>query len=273
MYRRAMTGGHDRGEASGLRGRLSEVYFPALVTAQAPALALRLGDRATVDDPLFGRSSGMSKLEPRLAEIADWLSARDATFDNFGFVTGSDRDVTEGTLTLTTSRGRVRVPVAVVAERRREREVALRAYYATRGLRDLHSPRPELLPPDDQTAVPPPVAAHLDALSRGDVAAVVASFENGAIVRSADGRTHAKLDPEGGPLTTYYEQLLVGGGPAGSIQTLKNARADDGRTCALEYTVVRFRGHDVAPQPGLAVYERGESGLLRSLRVYDDFGP
>jgi hypothetical protein len=268
-----MTGRHDRGEASGLRGRLSEVYFPALVTAQAPALALRLGDRATIDDPLFGRSSGISELEMRLAEIAGWLSAHDATFDNFGFVTGSDRDVTEGTLTLTTSRGRVRVPVAVVAERRREREVAVRAYYATRGLRDLHSPRAELLPADDQAAVPPPVADHLDALSRGDVAAVVASFENGAIVRSGDGRTYPKLEPNGGPLATYYEQLLAGGGTGGSIQILKNARADDGRTCALEYTVIRFRGDDVAPQAGLAVYERGESGLLRSLRVYDDFEP
>jgi hypothetical protein len=51
---------------------------------------------------------------------------------------------------------------------------------------------------------------------------------------------------------------------------LKGARADDGRTCALEYTVVRLHGSEIPPQAGLAVYERGESGLLRSVRLYDD---
>jgi hypothetical protein len=266
-----MTGFYDRGATPGLRGRLSEVYFPALVAAQASALALRLGDRATVDDPLFGRSTGMSEIGPRLTEMASWFAAHDAGFDNFGFVTGSDRDVTEGTLTLTMNGERVRVPVAVVAERRREREVEIRAYYATRALREKLSPRGELLPSDDGTAVPPPVAAHLDALSRGDAAGVVASFEQGGTVRTADGATHAKVDPDGGPLATYYAQLVRGERGAGGLQIRNNARADDGRTCALEYTVLRFRGSEVPPQAGLAVYERGESGLLRTVRVYDDF--
>jgi hypothetical protein len=54
------------------------------------------------------------------------------------------------------------------------------------------------------------------------------------------------------------------------MEILKGARADDGSSCALEYTVVRVHGKDVAPQAGLAVYERGESGLLRSVRVYQD---
>ena len=54
------------------------------------------------------------------------------------------------------------------------------------------------------------------------------------------------------------------------IEVLKGARADDGRTCALEYTVVRVHGKPVPPQAGLAVYERGESGLLHAVRVYED---
>ena len=101
MYPKAMKGVSDRGGSSGLHGRLSEVYFPALVAAQTAALAQRLGDRATIDDPLFGRASGMAEIAPRLAEIASWLAVHDAAFDNFGFVTGSDRDVTEGALALT----------------------------------------------------------------------------------------------------------------------------------------------------------------------------
>jgi hypothetical protein len=34
--------------------------------------------------------------------------------------------------------------------------------------------------------------------------------------------------------------------------------------------VVRVHGKNVSPQAGLAVYERGESGLLSAVRVYDD---
>jgi hypothetical protein len=51
---------------------------------------------------------------------------------------------------------------------------------------------------------------------------------------------------------------------------VKSARADDGSTCALEYNVVRLPGRQIAPEPGLAVYERGESGLLRTVRIYND---
>ena len=81
----------------------------------------------------------------------------------------------------------------------------------------------------------------------------------------ADGETHAKLDG-GGPLQAYYEKVLAKGG----IGLRKHGRADDGSTSVFEYTVVQLRGKEVPPQAGLAVYERGESGLLRTVRVYDD---
>lgn len=254
---------------------MSEVYFPALVAAQSEALVHRLGKRAVVDDPFFGRSSGLSELRRDLAEMASWLTARDASFECFGFVTGSDRDVTEGTLALSLDGERVRVPVGLVAERRRERAVELRAYYAVERLRETPRPRTEtpvarseIHSSGDVIAVPPPVAAHIDACGRGDARGAVASFELGGTVRDARGVTHAKLEPTGGPLADYYESLLGDGG----VQLLANARADDGRTCALEYTVIRVRGREVPPRRGLAVYDRGESGLLRTVRVYDDVG-
>jgi hypothetical protein len=180
-------------------------------------------------------------------------------------VTGSDRDVTEGAVTLTVDGQRVLLPVAVVAEKRREREIEVRVYYSTRRVRTGPVPPRAPLVVDDALALPPPVAAHLDALGRGDVAGVVAAFEIGGTVRGPDGETHAKLDG-GGPLQAYYEKVLANGG----IGLRKHGRADDGSTSVFEYTVVRLRGKDAAPQAGLAVYERGESGLLRTVRVYDD---
>jgi hypothetical protein len=260
-----MTDSYGRGIPSGLRGWLSEVYFPALVSLQASQLAQRLGDRATVDDALFGRATGMPDVGGLLEQMSNWLGTRDPSFERFGFVMGSDRDVTEGALALTINGQRLRVPVAVVAERRREREVELRSFYAA-GRVGRPAAKREALAADDQIVLPPPVAAHLDALTRGDVDAVVASFEHGGTVRGADGETRAKLDG-GGPLREYYARLL---GSGGGFEVVKSARADDGNTCALEYNVVRLPGGKISPEPGLAVYERGESGLLRTVRIYDD---
>ena len=260
-----MTDAYGRGSPSGLRGWLSEVYFPALVSLQASQLAQGLGDRATVDDAMFGHFTGMPGVGEGLEEMAKWLSTHDPAFERFGFVMGSDRDVTEGSLSITIEGHRLRIAVAVVAERRREREVALRSFYATSRMGPRTAPKRAPLTVDDQIVLPPPVAAHLDALARGDVDAVVASFEHGGTVRGADGETRAKLDG-GGPLREYYARLLDGGG----MEVVKSARADDGSTCALEYNVVRLPGRPTVPEPGLAIYERGESGLLRTVRIYDD---
>jgi hypothetical protein len=272
-----MHDGPDRDGTSGtaataaVRGWLSEVYMPALVSAQADQLVRRLGDRATVDDPIFGRSTGMPALARYLEEVAAWLGKHEGAFDQVAFVTGSDRDVTEGLLSLTFEGRRVKVPLAVVAQRRPEREVEVRLYYSTKPIKGTRAVRSPLLPKDDEVAVPVQVAAQLDALSRADITAVLASFEDGATLRDAAGEKHVKTDG-GGPLRAFYERLC--GSSAGDrgtgIELLKGARADDGRICALEYTVVRVHGKNVPPQAGLAVYERGETGLLRGVRVYED---
>jgi hypothetical protein len=246
------------------------VYLTALLAMQCEQLARRLGDRATVDDPIFGRATGMPALERYLREVAEWLSKHSAAFEKVAFTQGSDRDVTEGTLALTFDGRAVSVPVAIVAERRKEREVEVRLYYSTDPIRGTRAVRAPLLPQDDEVAVPPPVAAHLEALARGDVDGIVGSFQNGASVRDSAGITHTRTDG-GGALRSYYERLLRprgGAAPAG-VELLKGARADDGSTCALEYKIVRMLGKNVSPQAGLAVYERGESGLLRAVRIYE----
>jgi hypothetical protein len=262
----------ERGAPSNVRGWLSEVYLPALVASQPEQLVHRLGGRATVDDPIFRRATGMPALASYLDRAAAWLTERGAAFETLVFTTGSDRDVTEGMLALTADGKRVSVPVAVVAERRPEREVEIRLYYSTRAILGTSTTRSPLVPREDELPLPPPVAAHLLALSRGDADAIVANFENAGTLRDAAGVTHAKDGQEGGAMRTYYDKLFAHGadGEPG-LTLLKGARADDGRTCALEYTVTRLHGRDVSPQPGLAVYERGESGLLRAVRLYHDY--
>ncbi len=48
---------------------------------------------------------------------------------------------------------------------------------------------------------------------------------------------------------------------------------DDGVLCAIEYNLVRWGVTDLPPQAGIAIYERGSSGLLAAARIYDDGEP
>lgn len=259
-----MAGLTGRGDPLNLRGRLSDVYFPALLAADAGSLSRRLGDRATLDDPMFGATSGAPGIERVLIEATQWLVRHAATFEKRGLVVGSDREVTEGTLSLEAGGKRIDLPVAVVAEKRREREVDLRLYYSTHAFADAPSPRASTLA-DENVVVPAPVAAHLDALSRADLGAVVASFEREAILRAPDGSLYGGSSRA--PLGDYFKSLIAVG-PQGGATFCRSARADDGNACALECTVVRLRGHAVPRHGILLVYERGDSGLLGGVRIY-----
>lgn len=262
----------DRGTQSNLRGWLSDVYWPALLSGEADALALRLGERATVDDPVFGRTEGGAHLVTRLREIAAWLSEHRASFEREGFVMGSDRDVTYGVLALTRQGTALRLPVAVVAERKPERVVALRVYHATAELGERRIPRKPLLASEERTVMPPPVAAYFDARLQGDVASVIASFEDGGTLYDSRGALHAKREG-GGALLGYYAALAAPQANLTLVSVVASARADDGRVCALEYTAGAAGGEasvNTTAEAGFAVFERGDSGLLRALRSYDD---
>lgn len=255
----------DRGPPTSLRGWLSDVYIPVLIDtdeASISALVQRLGGKATVDDPIFGRASGLPALDRYVADMSTWLKKHAATYTKLCLTTGIDRDVTEGTLGLTFESKTVELPIAIVAERRRSREVELRLYYSTQPIKGTQAVRSPLVAENAELVLPTPVSDHLDALKSGDVEKVLASFEVDGTMREARGLEHSKAID----LKAFYTKLLGGSG----VVILKGGAADDGRTCALEYTLVRMAGRDVPPQAGLAVYERGDSGLIRSVRVYDD---
>ena len=68
-------------------------------------------------------------------------------------------------------------------------------------------------------------------------------------------------------LRTFFTRLFSAGGGIGLEPC---AVTDDGLRCALEYNYVRWGSHDLRPQAGICVYERGPDGLLAAARVYDD---
>ena len=270
-YSDTMPGPSGRSEPSRLKGRLSEIYVPALLSGDIGDLILRLGDRATVDDPLFGRATGKAALFPTLKKASSWLAEHQGTFELGSLLAGSDRDVTEGRLILQMSGNPLALPIALVTEKRREREVEVRIYYSLRALRGQGAARGALLESREDVQVPPPVAALLDALACSDLDAAVASLEETATLRAGDGTLYTRAAGNHS-LPSYFLHLISVGSAPGAARIAKNARADDGRSCALEYTLTHLRGQEVEPSAGLAIYERGESGLLSAVRVYDDVG-
>jgi hypothetical protein len=255
----------DRGPPTSLRGWLSEIYFPAILDGAREALAKRLGPRATIDDAIHGRVTGLPGVDQHLEKTQAWLEARKASYQKGPFSTGIDRDVAEGILALRVDEKAVELPVAVVTERRKSREVELRVY-CSRKLVGQTGPRPRLVPLAADLPLPKLVGDHLDALRAGSLEAVLDCFESDGVMVDADGTTYRKRD---GSLRSAV-QALLGSTQSPGCDLQRGGYADGGRTCAFEFTLVRLAGRDVPAQGGLLVYERGDNGLIRALRAYDD---
>jgi hypothetical protein len=244
----------DRGTASSLKGRLADVYVPALVSGALPALSRRLGNRATIDDPLFGRASTLSSIDPLLEKVSRHLSDHRATYRHVSSATGVDRDVSEGILVLSEGSETTELPIAVVAERRRLREIELRVYHATRSER--RKARAPLIAGTDVT-IPQIVAHVLEAFRKGAVERVLAAFEESSRFVDPIGQPHTKRD---GSMAAFLGRL------GGRLELTPAGSADDGRTCCVEIVATRQAFEE--PEPAAMSFERGDSGLLRELRLY-----
>ena len=254
-------GGRRRAGSSNLRGWLSDVYFHALAQGQADKLAIRLGAKATVTDPAFGRADGLAAITALLEKQATWLGAHKAEFRHARFTSGADRDVTEGMVRYDEhgsgpTRGkRIEFPVAIVAERRRAREVDVRLYFPAATLGEGHAlPAPQPVPGD--AAIAPEARAMLLALNSADESALRVELERGATFVDPSGAIHQGDDIHARLLAPNRSGVVFH--PAGS--------ADDGRVAAIEGN---WRGEgDSFAGAGLWVFERGDGGLVSRVRLY-----
>lgn len=239
--------------SSALKGRLADVYMPALVDGSLDALSRRLGNRATIDDPLFGRASTLSSIDPLLDKVSKRFKDAKTKYRHVASTTGVDRDVSEGVLERA---GTNDIPVMVVAERRRLREIELRVYYATES--KTRKTRPPLLNGDEDVNIPQIVAHVLEALRKGAVERVLSAFEEASRFVDPSGKIYAKKD---GAMGAFLADL------GGRMELVPAGSADDGRTCCLETIVTRQRPLQ-DPEPAALSFERGDSGLIRELRLY-----
>ena len=231
-----------------LRGRLAEVFIPALFAESLAPLLKRLGDLATVDEPIAGSSSGIDKIQAHLEKIAAWFAERGARYSKSGSIVGADRDVAEGVIDMRSHEKTIAVPVAVVAQRGKNRVVEVRVYHATKTLGiDRKGPAPAL---PIEMEVPAFAKDVIDALRRKDGFGIATALETGGTVCEASG-----VETERDSVMKLLED--------GAHVFEPRAVAADLRRCAVE--CVRPSGRS-----SLVVVERGDSGLVRSVRIYDE---
>ena len=96
----------------------------------------------------------------------------------------------------------------------------------------------------------------------------MSTFEPDGYAREPSGGAYLHRGDEG-PRELYANLFANRGGIPLEHCTL----TDDDTRCAIEYNGVRWGVIDIPPQAGVAVYERGSSGLLSAARIYDDVEP
>jgi ketosteroid isomerase-like protein len=239
-------------------------YFTALNQGDTRALETVWPGEVVIYDPRAGEIRGHKQLHRFVSQNQSWLAEHHARIETVASTVVGRRAVVELLAHLPGDGREVAWPVAVVAESPDDRSVVFRTYcsqWPVDGRRHLRSPilEPGYARPGDV------VGRYQAALEAGDAEAIVGTF-------APNGYYHEPIGPHyahrgAGELRSFFTTCFSAGGGIGLQHC---AVTDDGVRCALEYNCVRWGSHDLPPQAGIGVYERGPDGLLAAARVYDD---
>jgi hypothetical protein len=247
-------------------------YFEGILADEPDALVRSFAARQPVlDDPRVGYVEGTRELRAFAAGTADWLRERDAVVENVALTRTPTRTVEEVVLNLLAAGdgGRVELPVAIVSDRNPDRTLkVIRVYHSTWPLTGEHRVRPTLLPADPNLHAEGIPGDYQRALAEGDLEGIVATFEPDGYAREPSGAAYLHRGTEA--LRDLYAHMFANGDGIGLEHC---TLTDDGVRCAIEYNGVRWGVTEIPPQAGVAVYERGSSGLLAAARIYDDVEP
>jgi ketosteroid isomerase-like protein len=239
-------------------------YFAALNHGDTDALESVWPGEVVIHDPRAGEVRGHRQLRQFVSENESVLSRAHARIETVASTAAAGRAVVELLAHLDHGGQEVAWPIAVVAESPDDRSVVFRTYCSQWPVDGRRHLRPPVLGPG--AALPGDVVDRYQAaLDAGDTEAIVGTFAPGGYYREPIGPHYTH---RGAPeLRSFFTGCFSAGGGIGLQHCVVT---DDGDRCALEYNCVRWGRHDLPPQAGIAVYERGPDGLLAAARVYDD---
>jgi len=238
-------------------------YFAALNAGDVHALETVWPGEVVIFDPRAGEIRGHKQVRRFVSQFQSWLTDRHVRTETVASTSAGGRAVVELLAYLADDGREVAWPVAVVAESPDDRSVVFRTYCSQWPVDGRHHFRPAILKPG-QVHPGDVVGRYQAALDAGDTEAIVDTF-------APDGYYHEPIGPHYAhrgtdELRSFFTTRFGAGGVGLQHCTI----TDDGTRCALEYNCDRWGRHDLPPQAGIGVYERGTDGLLAAVRVYDD---
>ena len=245
-------------------------YYEGIMADEPEALVRSFAGEPVLDDPRVGWVEGATGLRDFVSEMAGWLREHDAVVENVALTRTQTRTVEEVAVHLLADDGRrIELPVAILTERNPDRTLkAIRVYHSMWPLTGSHNVRPPLLPEDPGLHAEDSPGDYQRALAEGDLEGVLRTFEPDGYAREPSGGAYLHRGAEG--LRELYAHMFANGG---GISLEHCALTDDDTRCAIEYNCTRWGVTDIPAQAGIAVYERGRSGLLAAARIYDDVDP
>ena len=254
---------------SQMAGRTDPVtqYLQALEVGNARALEKIWPGTIVIEDPRAGTIRGHGGLREFIRRNRTWLTGLHATTEPLASTSAGQRAVVEFLAHLDDHGQKIAWPIAVVAESPDDRSVLFRTYCSQWPVDGRHHVRPPILE-HGEGPLYGVVSQHLAALAAGNVEACVQTFAATGYLREPFGpdashRGHRALD-------SYYSKCFSTGG---GIELECCCVTDDGARCVVEYNLLRWGRDALAPQAGLAVFERDLGGLLAAVRIYDDVQP
>ncbi len=245
-------------------------YYEGILAGEPDAIVRSFAGQPRVNDPRVGEVEGAEELRAFVSEMAGWLRERDAVVENVALTRTQTRTVEEVVLHLLgDDERRIELPVAIVTDRNPDRTLkTIRVYHSMWPLTGRHNVRLPLLPEDARLHAEGSPGDYQRALAEGDLEGILRTFEPDGYAREPSGGSYLHRGAEG--LRELYAHMFANGG---GIPLEHCTLTDDGVRCAIEYNCVRWGVTDIPPQAGVAVYERGNSGLLSAARIYDDVEP
>jgi ketosteroid isomerase-like protein len=239
-------------------------YFTALNHGDASALETVWPGEVVVHDPHAGDVHGHRQLRGFVKQSQSWLAERRARVETLASTQAGGRAVVELLAHLADGGRQLAWPVAVVAESPNDMSMEFRTYcsqWPLDGRRHVRSPI--LTAGHDRPG--DVVGRYYAAQDAGDADEIVSIFAPDGYFREPVGAPSVYRGAS--ELRSFFIRCFSAGGGIGMQPCVLT---DDGVRCAVEYNCVRWGSHDVPPQAGIAIYERGPDGRLAAARVYDD---